>query len=322
MQPLQLGMCLAAMANSRLPVWTGWRSPARIVAVFMLGCACSGNDGDDDPSAKGTSTQTGTDAATAASSMTTAGPDNQTDNTGGPTMAGPASTGPMSTGSASTGSETGIGADCDPWVQDCPEGFKCAPDLSQEGFITRSHCVPLSGNPGQLGDPCTPGDVPGGDTCDIYAFCENADRTEPGTCGELCRGSPEAPICSAGHVCLPLGAINLCRERCNPLIQDCAEGQGCYQVIGLDFVCVDTVGGYGPGEPCGGGVNACSPGLACVASSSVLKCPDTHCCTEFCPLNESDFSCADAGSGAECVPWFSQDEAPPGLEAVGVCSLP
>jgi hypothetical protein len=48
------------------------------------------------------------------------------------------------------------------------------------------------------------------------------------------------------------------------------------------------------------------------------------CCTEYCDLTADDPSAACAGqsAGQECVAAYTEGDAPPGLEDVGLCAIP
>lgn len=107
-------------------------------------------------------------------------------------------------------------------------------------------------------------------------------------------------------------------ENCNPLSQDCPDGEGCYP-IDIDFVCAkDASGGSGAVyDPCEF-VNACDPGLVCVVSNEIEACDNSEpaCCQRFCDL-EAMSTCA---AGEACTPWYVDSaETPPGFENVGVC---
>jgi hypothetical protein len=104
--------------------------------------------------------------------------------------------------------------------------------------------------------------------------------------------------CSISHE----GTIILCLQPCDPLVQDCPEGQSC-QAAAAEFVCVRP--GIGTvGDPCGLFVD-CEAGLSCVATSTA-KCDGT-CCTEACDPTTPSCSLPEQ----TCVPF---DDA-------GICSV-
>jgi hypothetical protein len=104
---------------------------------------------------------------------------------------------------------------------------------------------------------------------------------------------------------------------CDPLLQDCADGDTCVPLDGAFECAADESGATGSwGDPCDF-LNACDPGLFC-ADGSDVACPaglDT-CCTWFCDVDAPAGICG----GSECVAFFPEGEAPPGYEAVGYCN--
>jgi hypothetical protein len=103
---------------------------------------------------------------------------------------------------------------------------------------------------------------------------------------------------------------------CDPLLQDCADGEGCYWV-GTEFQCALTGNNVPEGEPCGF-IGECAPGNACIDAESLPDCAGWGCCASWCDLGAPICDIA----GTECVPWFAEGEAPAGLDHVGVCALP
>lgn len=105
--------------------------------------------------------------------------------------------------------------------------------------------------------------------------------------------------------------------QCHPLSQNCPPGFGCYpagQQSG--FSCAEapeTGGGYG--DPCQF-VNSCSPGFSCVSAEISPGCAmGFGCCSPYCDTEQD--SC---GGTASCTAYFSEGEAPPGFETVGLCA--
>jgi hypothetical protein len=107
-----------------------------------------------------------------------------------------------------------------------------------------------------------------------------------------------------------------CGVACDPLIQDCSEGHGCYAFEDA-FACLGTLGGSF-GDTCDQ-PNACDAGLVCVAAARVPDCGGAQCCTSFCDLSNPATCTA---PGQSCVAWFDPGPAPAGLENVGICALP
>ena len=175
-----------------------------------------------------------------------------------------------------------------------------------------TECVDIVRDPDQLGEGCEVDPREGTDTCDAHLYCA-------GTCLPVCDfdADPECPAgyqCSTCQDCVP----SLCIPDCEPLLQECPEGQVCVP-DGNAFTCVlDASGDAGAfGDPCEY-VNACDPGLACLEPESVPECEGTGCCSPFCDL--TDPQCPD--EALECTPWFGEGDAPPPHENVGACVLP
>lgn len=73
------------------------------------------------------------------------------------------------------------------------------------------------------------------------------------------------------------------------------------------------------GEPCDD-FGDCEAGLSCVNGTKVLGCEGKRCCSPFCDHTIPN-NCPGAPEQS-CVPWYTQEEAPEGLENLGVCALP
>lgn len=241
------------------------------------------------------------------------------------------------TGEASTtDAETTTGAptgECDPWLQDCPDGYKCMA-FTEEGmnFFSGNKCTPVVPNPGSAGDPCH---VEGGwwtgvDDCDYGLACWDINHdTNEGICRALCTGSADNYSCpEKSQVCtfwVP-GIAHICLETCDPLAQDCPAGQSCspnWGTDGQEFVCKAEYSGDEGQEfdPCWAS-NTCDPGLICWSSTLATECDlaSEGCCLPFCDL--TDPTCN--GAGAECLPFYDLigGAAPPAYMNVGLCGLP
>jgi hypothetical protein len=223
---------------------------------------------------------------------------------------------------------------CDVWAQDCMEGEKCAPWANDGGNAwNATKCVPIDANPGQPGDPCTVegSGVSGLDSCDASAMCWNVDpETNMGTCVAFCLGTQDNYSCedpAASCVIVNEGVLILCLPVCDPLLQNCMEGEACYPMPANDFACVPDASGpdlgtYG--DPCEY-INACDPGLFCGDPSVVPGCAGAAgCCSEFCDMSSPDpnAECQGAAEGQECTAWYAEGEVPPGYENVGACVIP
>ena len=117
--------------------------------------------------------------------------------------------------------------------------------------------------------------------------------------------------------------MGLCLPGCDPLLQGCGDGDLCIPDPGdpARFICVlDASGDEGQVFDECEFVNACDPGLYCVAPALGAECPPEApgCCLPFCDTTMP--SCP--GAGQECLPWFEMDQAPPGFENVGLCGVP
>ena len=130
-------------------------------------------------------------------------------------------------------------------------------------------------------------------------------------------------MCPDGYQCNISSSTAICITSCDPLLQDCAEGQGCYWV-NSDFNCIPNAGNP-PGqtnEPCSY-INDCAPGNACLTPSVFNDCAGVDgCCGAFCDVDQGDGPCQAVEPNHVCWPFFEQGMAPPGYENVGVCILP
>ena len=274
----------------------------------------------------------------------TGGVETTGDATDGSTSVGTESSGPTSVGTESAEStETGdpmmtstteptfvprieVGSiECDPFMQDCPDGEKCVSYASSGGGWDARKCVPVLGDQ-PPGEPCTYGGVVDAtDDCDETSACYDVadiDGELVGTCFSFCTGTPDFPECPVGSRCLLGGNFSplLCITTCDPLLQDCNDGLACFWTGG-NFNCIFTTQNIPVGNPCGF-INDCAAGLVCLAADTLPSCADASCCSAFCDLESGDAPCDAQFPGTACVPVFEQDQAPPGYEQVGVCILP
>jgi hypothetical protein len=215
--------------------------------------------------------------------------------------------------STSTEPTTGCGGecpdlpalDCDLLAQDCPAGSKC----SSNGDVT--FCAPLDPSPVGPGEPCTVM-AKGVDTCAIGSFCWVDER-----CHALC--SPDAdPACPPGQVCVNGdGLAQICVTSCNPLMQDCPEGQECVIPSSNLPVCAPDFSGAGgePGDVCEFS-NGCDPGNQCDQHDTVPACAGSSCCAAFC-----DTAMPACPDGQSCLLFYPAGTAPAGLETLGTCGV-
>jgi hypothetical protein len=144
--------------------------------------------------------------------------------------------------------------ECDAWLQDCPDGMKCAPfDNTGQGVWNALQCVPVDPDPAQPGGPCHAqgSGTSGIDDCDHGSICWNVDPdTLEGTCVAQCQGTVVDPSCPDGSACAiaNAGVLTLCLQTCTPALEDCPPGETCHP-IGEVVVCVPEgsgmQGGYG-----------------------------------------------------------------------------
>ncbi len=218
--------------------------------------------------------------------------------------------------------ETGHGdLECDAYLQDCPDGEKCNPWANDGGIAWNAlHCFPVVPSPDQPGEPCKVegNGASGVDTCDVGSMCWNVDiRTKTGTCIAMCEGSAKAPTCAdpaSSCFASDSGVINLCLSTCDPLLQNCGDGNTCFP-IGENFVCSsEPVGSAQPGDACDF-TNTCGQASTCISAEAYGPgCNTDACCSSYCDL--TDPGCEDPNQ--VCEPFF-EGMAPLGLEHVGLC---
>ncbi len=291
-----------------------------LASTFALSLAACGD--------KGSGDESGSTTAPTSSSSGEAG------------ETGDASSGSTSTGISTTSDGSGFvnsdmnaacGESCDIWTPgDCGSGQKCTSVGCEVGTTAwdSNVCRDIQGSK-QLGDECEylGTGIDGNDDCDDGLMCwnQNAD-TGLGLCVAFCTGSAAAPNCASPNICVIAndGVLPICLPQCDPLVQDCDNGDLCVPDFNENgFVCVlDASGGMSPyGAPCQY-ANGCNPGLMCIASDSVPE-PEcataAGCCSPMCDLNEPN-TCP--GSGQECQALYQPGNAPPGFDHMGVCAVP
>ncbi len=289
----------------------------------------TGSDDDDETSETEATTGTPTTSDSATSGMTTVDPSD----TDASDTEEPATTTSPTTASGFITDPDGnsVSIECSVWDQDCPEGEKCMPWANDGGNSwNATRCSPVSPDPGQPGDPCTVegSGVSGVDDCDVATMCWGVDpETNMGTCVAFCMGSENNPVCDDPTTACSIaneGTLILCLPTCDPLLQNCMDGEGCWG-IDDDFVCAPDAGGEmgAYGDPCEF-LNVCDPGLFCANPDVVPGCASAGCCSEFCDMSDpmAGANCAGAGGGQMCIPWFEKGQAPPGYEDVGACAIP
>ncbi|MEX1366527.1 MAG: hypothetical protein AB1Z98_25610 [Nannocystaceae bacterium] len=213
--------------------------------------------------------------------------------------------------------------ECDMFAQDCPAGEKCMP-WSNDGdpVWNATRCSPIADNPDGLDEPCTvEGSATSGlDSCDLGLLCWGVDSTtNEGECIAMCGGSPGEPVCEPDQTCSISndGALVLCLDTCDPLMQDCPTGEGCYGTTLGEFVCSETLQPGTWGQPCEQFAD-CDPGSVCVGGFLVPGCATAECCTDFCDLAAPD-TCPGSARGVTCESWYRGGMPQPGYDDVGAC---
>lgn len=200
------------------------------------------------------------------------------------------------------------GRECSVRDQDCPRDERCNVWANDGGADWNAvRCVPLDPDPGGLGDPCTAegSAVSGIDTCDAGLICMHVDANLEGVCIEFCQGTERNPSCSdSDAVCMISNDddLQVCVQSCDPFVQDCAAGLGCYGIgipgSGAPTTCLI------PGE----GVNSlglrpagCEVGETDIPDDLRSECTDEMetCCAPWCSTAEVD----PCGPGMLCLPW-------------------
>lgn len=205
-------------------------------------------------------------------------------------------------------------------LQDCPAGEKCNP-YALSGWFKDHRCVPVADDPKAVGEPCQiAGIVTSGlDDCERGSYCQSLSESLTGTCVAHQVGDPGRFFCVdplTTPLALERGVLAPCQPTCNPLAPDCAENQACRPVLLEDrFTCQSVaVGPPTPAQAACRSESECIPGTACLPAADLPTCTGFACCASYC--NTSAPACPD---GTACVPWYEDDDAPPGLAELGVC---
>lgn len=275
-----------------------------------------------DTEATGTGTQATTDGTSTTSTSTS------TSSSSSSSM----DTGTSNTTATSSGStDTGTGPvaclqhvpecnECDMFDDTCPDGFKCVPWSCDDGGIwSGTGCFPVADNAAGLGDPCAMEGTPvsGCDNCGPGLLCwlPEPGELDQGTCIGACMGSPNDPACEDDcAACLQLQpeTVAMCLPSCDPYVQDCPNGQGCYG-LGGTFTCLPA-GGVALSGPCGT-INDCQPGSACLPANAVPGCNGASCCASFCSTD------ADCDAPVPCSAYPDANVAPCQTNPPMVCAM-
>lgn len=219
---------------------------------------------------------------------------------------------------------------CDVSEQDCPTGYKCVLPWSFYGNGWSGACVPIVQTPVDLAGPCSvldpyftdedadslvyPDDCPAGSQCmtvgdNCAVFCmRTEDFNEPVKC----------PL--PDHYCGVMRQSTWCIEMCDPLVQDCPDGDTCTFVDWVPGCFLDWSGEEGQVfDPCFDS-RLCDPGLLCLDPSAADECDPNEqgCCLPYCNLEAPDCP----GVGQECHAYFEPGDELEGLEHLGYCAQP
>ena len=295
------------------------RCAVRLVATTWLTAACGSGDGAQGDAVDGsgstgiTSTTTTTQSGTASSS---GGADSTSTDAEEDTLPGK--------------EDVFQGVACDVWTgEPCEAGEKCMPwDATGAGTWNGTRCSPIAPEPVEVGQPCTVEESPysGLDDCGAFSMCWAVDpRTLRGHCVAFCETETQPTCAGPCEACSATGggSLILCVPECDPLLQDCPSGQGCYGHVN-GFLCWPFAGDSdspAAGDPCQS--HMCPPGLVCATGGAVDCGSDGGCCTPYCDLSDAT-ACA-ALPGTECVPWFESPGRGDGcfdVSNVGACLLP
>ena len=227
------------------------------------------------------------------------------------------------------------GATCNPLVQNCGAGQKCA--WIEDSFSSgHSACVP-NGTVG-ADQACTVG-APGPTG---YSNCLAGTECVAGACKTICDAMGGAPMCDANHACSQYSGLfesngttiaGACDSKCDPLTQALLAGPqsaacgspnpampnaGCFTFDGVSFTCspvgpstlplTDRQPARGPASG-GAYVNGCSPGFLPFFREQTGS--NTIVCAGMCAPLKTDNTMPQNVSGSTAVPAKLPLEAAP-----------
>ena len=288
-------------------------------SLFLLGCPAEDDPSGGDAAANDDSGDGGGSTSFGGNPTATNGMSGTSNGTTPMVTTGPADTGMDSADGDGfiTPPDGGITGQCSPSEQDCPKGEKCTSYVAMPGgqVVDATKCVPDMGD-AVAGESCTR--EAENDDCAAGFFCmtDISGHTGPGFCLEYC--DPGVGVCEYGGECFGFndGNLPICQVTCDPLLQDCSPGQGCYAAFD-NFVCAQP--GFGKdgtdGAECAT-IQGCEPGLIC--RSGTAGCNSQSCCTPLCDINNGGAECTDPSE--MCIQ--ALDAPPPSLADVGYCGIP
>ncbi len=303
-----------------------------ICSIVFAGCSS------DTSSDEGVSSDDGASTGVASSSTADGGTDEGSSTTGDPsttTSGGPSTSTPdpqTETCANDCDSEGNSARPCEVVAQDCPEGQKCTPYASG-GDLKRdsTQCIDVADPAQPAGEACQVEEWPasGLDNCDSTSMCFNVDEnTLEGTCKAFCAGNSWPYTCEdpLAHCLLANDMlIAVCVRDCDPLKQDCAEGQACYPTEEGTYECGwDQSGMAGQYQSVCTSHHDCAAGRLCVPSEFVYDCEAERCCTDYCPLDSEELDdepCPDTEKGMTCLGLYQALDVPASNQAFGACLL-
>lgn len=211
--------------------------------------------------------------------------------------------------------------ECDPFNDSCPAGKRCTPTVCRpdSGSAWDTHrCLPIGNK--ALGEACENA----WESSDPAQSCQKG-LVCWGTCVALCEGSATAPTCSSPKEhCVRGndGVLSVCRPTCDPLKNECAQGEVCVPAgdTPKHYVCVAkssaaTEGGHGYACEL---FNECQAGFICSKQGPVdaAGCEGRHCCTKLCNAWKPE-TCPGAKEYCRAM-----ENQLPGYEQLGVCVIP
>jgi hypothetical protein len=212
----------------------------------------------------------------------------------------------------------------------CDEGSKCTlvtEDESRNG-VAYAACVPVLGD-GIAGDDCQRLSAErSADTCARGHWCLVTDQASlTGICAQICGPGDSCESmteqCSRGDELSP----PVCLLPCDPVVPECEQDFTCQpDAFELWFCRPPHVGDERRhGDPCGL-EGDCAEGFVCweaflVDSPTCQASGSSSCCARLCDLDDTTTPCP--GSAEQCLAFYARSEdAPPGLQDVGVCAVP
>ncbi len=312
--------------------WASLSLIACVSSVGSVGCnkdsGGTGNTGASEESTANVDTSATMGAGTTGTSGATATPTTTTDATSDdstPTTSGSGVSETFPDGDIPSGGQ------CSLFSQDCSASEKCNAWSMDGGiFPDGAKCVPIMGD-AQVGEGCTVegkfGD--GIDNCVEGSICLDLDNSGKATCVAYCQGSMGDPTCpGASDECAFLfdPTVPLCFPGCDPLTQNCGQTDTCVPniaALGAEFfVCMPRVFEQIPGQygdACYA-LSGCDPSYLCIFAENVPGCGGEYCCSTYCDLSTPD-TCTQFDPTLSCVPWFTEGQATPGYEDLGICGV-